>query len=172
MPKKKTETAVADEKVVKKSTEVATDDAVAEVDENETPHPSPAVTPSPQGEGFDVGDSSARIVQDAEDLSAQDVGDVSGEKPAEAVDKGMPVPKKEKEEYVEFCLPFVPGKEMGDFQTVTLNGRNYQVQYGVTQKIPLGVKEILEDMLLSQRLIKRKIDELTKEEKCIAKFED
>lgn len=78
----------------------------------------------------------------------------------------------QKEEYVDYCLPFVPGKEMGDSQTVTVNGKNYQVRYGEQVRIPIAVKEILEDMLLSQKLIKRKTDELAGKDKCIAKFDN
>lgn len=77
-----------------------------------------------------------------------------------------------KEKYVDYTLQFLPGKEMGDYQTVTVNGKNYQVAYGVPVKVPVGVKEILDDMIRSQRLLKNKIDRLTEQERCIAKLED
>lgn len=77
-----------------------------------------------------------------------------------------------KEEYVDYTLQFLPGKEMGDYQTVTVNGKNYQVAYGVPVKVPVGVKEILDDMIRSQRLLKNKIDRLTEKDRCIAKLED
>lgn len=76
-----------------------------------------------------------------------------------------------KEDYVEYCLPFLPGKKKGDSHTVTINGKNYQVQYGVNVKVPIGVKEILEEMVMQTELIDRRIRELTDKEKCIAKFE-
>ena len=73
-------------------------------------------------------------------------------------------------EYVDYCLPFLPGRKKGDSHTVTINGKNYQVQYGVPVKVPSGVKEILEGMVMQNEMVERKIRELTKEERCLAKF--
>lgn len=73
-------------------------------------------------------------------------------------------------EYVDYCLPFLPGRKKGDSHTVTINGKNYQVQYGVPVKVPAGVKEILEGMVMQNEMVERKIRELTKEERCLAKF--
>ncbi len=104
-------------------------------------------------------------VENADNEETEDVADIEKTEPKEAAEVN-------KEEYVDYCLPFLPGKEMGDYQTVTVNGKNYQVAYGVPVKVPVGVKEILDDMIRSQRLLKKKIDRLTSQEKCIAKLED
>lgn len=151
------------EKVEKKETEdVVTTDVV----DNE-------VTEDIAGTKEDERDPSADA-QDDEEKNAQD--DEESEEISPPPSETVPLPfgqvEATKEEYVDYCLPFLPGKEMGDFQTVTLNGKNYQVAYGVPVKVPVGVKEILDDMIRSQRLLKKKIDRLTEQERCIAKLED
>lgn len=107
-------------------------------------------------------------VENEEDYSVGEQ-EPDGEEDAEVTEQAEPETKNE--EYVDYCLPFLPGVDVGESQTVTLNGKNYQVQYGVPTKVPVGVKEILEDMVKQTRLIKDKIDRLSKEEKCIAKFD-
>ncbi len=72
--------------------------------------------------------------------------------------------------YVEYCLPFLPGKKPGDFQTVTINGKNYQVKYGEKVMVPKGVRDVLEEMVQQSILIEKKVEEL-KKEKCITKIE-
>ena len=89
----------------------------------------------------------------------------------EIADEEDTASENKKEEYVDYILPFLPGKQMGDSQTVTINGKNYQVQYGVPVKVPIGVKEVLEDMVKAAQLLKKKIDRMTKEEQCIAKLD-
>lgn len=75
-----------------------------------------------------------------------------------------------KDGYVKFCLPFLPGKTKGDYQTVTINGKNYQVKYGETVNIPVGVRDVLVEMLAQSELIDRKIAAL-KKERCISTIE-
>lgn len=72
--------------------------------------------------------------------------------------------------YVEYCLPFMPGVKPGDSQTVTINGKNYQVKYGERVRVPVGVKEILEEMVKANGLIEEKIKRL-QQETCITKLE-
>ena len=75
---------------------------------------------------------------------------------------------KTKEGYVEYCLPFMPDTKMGDAITVTINGKNTQVQYGVTQMIPIGVRDVLEEMVKQQMVVAKKIEELADNNRLIA----
>lgn len=75
-----------------------------------------------------------------------------------------------KKGYVNYCLPFLPGKQPGDSHTVTVNGINYQIQYGEPVCVPVAVRDILEEMIAQSRHTARKIQELTGHERCIAKF--
>ena len=72
--------------------------------------------------------------------------------------------------YVEYCLPFMPGVKPGDSQTVTINGKNYQVKYGEVVRVPVGVAEILKEMVKANGLIEEKIKRL-QQETCITKLE-
>lgn len=72
------------------------------------------------------------------------------------------------EEYVDYCLPFMEGKRKGDSQTVTVNGKNYQVQYGIPTKVPIAVYSILQEMVAQSEILDKKIKALTEKEKCIA----
>ena len=83
--------------------------------------------------------------------------------------RGKPAPIKNG--YVSYMLPFVPGANPGDSETVGLNGVNYQVQYGVQVEIPKGVAEILDRRQKQRVLLIKKIEEARKE-KCITKIEN
>ncbi len=76
----------------------------------------------------------------------------------------------EKPGYVDYYLPPLADKPIGSYQTVTINGKNYQVRYGEWVKIPVGVRDILEEMVRQTMLLGKKIERL-KEEKCITKIE-
>ncbi len=72
--------------------------------------------------------------------------------------------------YVSYCLPFLPGKEPGDSHTVTVNGKNYQVQYGERVEVPIAVRDILEEMIAQSRLVSQKMRQMEDNDQCIAKF--
>lgn len=72
--------------------------------------------------------------------------------------------------YVTYCLPYLPGVKPGEYQTVTINGKNYQVKYGEPVRMPSGVAEVLQQMVKSRTRIEDKIKRL-QEEKCITKLE-
>lgn len=76
-----------------------------------------------------------------------------------------------KQGYVKYCLPYLPGKQPGDSHTVTVNGRNYQVQYGEQVEIPAAVRDILEEMIAQSRLVLKKMRQMKDNDQCIAKFE-
>ena len=55
---------------------------------------------------------------------------------------------KTKEEYMKEKVPVMvmaPEGETVDFTTVTVNGYNYQIEYGKTVMVPRFVKEIIEN---------------------------
>ena len=72
--------------------------------------------------------------------------------------------------YVEYCLPFLPGVKPGDYQTVTINGKNYQVKYGENIRMPKGVADILKEMVKSYITTEEKAARLQKET-CITVLE-
>ena len=88
--------------------------------------------------------------------------------PAEA---GNGVPKATKPGYVPYNLPFAPGTQPGDYESVGLNGINYRVKYGVDVEIPIGVAEILDRR---RRQALRYAEQLKKaqENECIGVVED
>lgn len=84
---------------------------------------------------------------------------------------GKKINTAENDGYVNYCLPFLPGKQPGDSHTVTVNGKNYQVQYGVPVRVPIAVRDILEEMIAQSRHVSRKMQEMKDNDRCIAKFE-
>ena len=94
---------------------------------------------------------------------------------AEAVAEETPVIKEKDQpkkagKTVKYCLPYLNGAGPGDFRTVTLNGKNYQVQYGVEVEMPIGVAQILKEAVAQDMLIRNKIKKL-QEEKCLTKID-
>lgn len=77
-----------------------------------------------------------------------------------------------KDERVEYTLPFMPGTKMGDSITVTINGVNTQVQYGVTQMIPKGVADVLMEMVSQERIVAKKVEEIAGKERLIATIKE
>lgn len=77
---------------------------------------------------------------------------------------------EEDDGYVVYTLPFLPGTNDGDYQTVVINGKNYQVKYGEPIRMPKGVAEVLQQMVNSTRVTNEKIKRL-QQERCITTLE-
>lgn len=73
---------------------------------------------------------------------------------------------KTKEEYMKEKVPVMiiaPEGEKVDFTTVTVNGYNYQIEYGKTVMVPRFVKEVIENSRSESEKARRTANMLARE---------
>ena len=109
------------------------------------------------------------IPPENENLNVADGVDETAE--TEPANIGEAKETAEKPGYVKYSLPYAPGAQPGDYESVGLNGINYHVQYGVEVFVPVGVAEILNRRRRQAIKYAEKLKEAQKNE-CIAIIEN
>lgn len=78
--------------------------------------------------------------------------------------------KNEDDGYVTYTLQVIPGVVDGEYQTVVINGKNYQVKVGEPVRMPKGVAEVLQQMVASANATNKRIKSM-RQERCITTLE-
>lgn len=71
---------------------------------------------------------------------------------------------KRQREYLQERVPVMLQRPEGEkmaHRTITVNGKNFQIQYGMTVMVPRYVKNVIDESVRNAEQAQRKVDEIT-----------